>query len=94
MDVIVGWARGVGGVVDGSLLLLLLQAWLVLRSSSPGTWSELILVLSKCVVGPSWVGDSSPSPDELDHLPSFGYVDRFGFVLVVGLWDWDSDNFV
>jgi hypothetical protein len=77
------------------LLLLLLRPLLVLLGSpSPGSWSELILVLSECVVEPPWIGDLSPGPDEFDHLSSFGDVDRPGFVLIVSLWDWEFDDFV
>jgi hypothetical protein len=95
LDVVVCRPWHVGGVILRSLLLLLLRPLLaLLGSSSPGSWSELILVLSECVVESSWVGDSSPSSDELDHLSSFGYVDRSGLVFVVSLWDWEFDDFV
>jgi hypothetical protein len=97
LDIVVCGSRCVGGVVLWPLLLLLLllrPLLVLLGSSSPGSWSELILILSECVVEPSWVGDSLPSSDEFNHLSSFGNVDCFGFVLVVCLWDWDSDDFV
>jgi hypothetical protein len=66
----------------------------LLGSSSPGAWSELILVLPECVVESSWVGDSSPGSDEFDHLSSFGYVDRSGLVLIVSLWNWEFDDLI
>jgi hypothetical protein len=94
LDVVVCGMWYVGGVVLWSLLLLLRPLLVLLGSSSPGSWSELVLILSECVVEPSWVGDSSSSPDEFDHLSSFGYVDRSGFVVVVSLWDWELDDFV
>jgi hypothetical protein len=85
LDVVVHRSWHVGGVVLWPLLLLLLWGSLLvlLGSSSPGTWSELILVLPKHIVKPSWIGDSSSSSDEFDHLSSFGYVDRPGLVFVV-----------
>jgi hypothetical protein len=54
LHVVIGWTWGVGGIVDGPLLLLL-RSWLILGSSSPCAWSELSLVLSLIVVEPSWV---------------------------------------
>ena len=66
----------------------------LLRMSSPGLWSELILILSECIVEPPWVGDSSPGSDEFDHLLSFGDVDRSSLVLVVSLRDWELDDLV
>jgi hypothetical protein len=85
LDVVVHGSWHVGGVVLWPLLLLLLWGSLLvlLGSSSPGTWSELILVLPKHIVEPSWIGDSSSSSDEFDHLSSFGYVDCPGLVFVV-----------
>jgi hypothetical protein len=96
LDVVICGSWCIGGVVLQSLLLLLLLRPLLvlLGSSSPGLWSELILILSKCVVEPPWVGDSLPSSDEFDHLSSFGYVDRPGLVFVVILRDWEFDDFV
>jgi hypothetical protein len=95
LDIVVCGSRCIGGVVLRPLLLLLLRSLLVLLgSSSPGAWSELVLVLPKCIVEPPWVGDSLPSSDEFDHLSSFGYVDHPGLVFVVVLWDWEFDDFV
>jgi hypothetical protein len=92
LDVVVCGLRCVGGVVLQSLLLRPLLV--LLGSSSPGAWSELILVLSERVVEPPWVGDSSPGSDKLNHLLSFGYVDRPGLVFVIILWDRKFDDFV
>jgi len=72
-----------------------LRSLLVLLGlSSPGSWSKLILVLSKCVVESSWIGDSSSCPDEFDHLLSFGYVDCPGLVYVIILWNWEFDDLI
>ena len=90
LDVVICGSWRVGGVVLRSLLLLLL----LLGSSRLGLWSELILVLSECVVEPPWVGNASPGSDELDHLLPFCYVDRSGFIIVVSLWDWEFDDFI
>jgi hypothetical protein len=96
LDVVVHGSRHVGGVVLWSLLLLLLlwSLLILLGSSPPSAWSELILVLSERVVESSWIGDSSPGSDEFNHLSSFGYVDCSGLVFVVGLWNWEFDDFV
>jgi len=96
LDVVVCGSRCIGGIVLWSLLLLLLPRPLLvlLGMSSPGAWSELILVLSECVVESPWIGNSSPSSDEFNHLSSFGYVDCPGLVFIVSLWDWEFDNFV
>jgi hypothetical protein len=66
---------------------------ILLGATSPGSWSELILVLSKCVVESSRIGDFSSGSDEFDHLSPFDDVDRPGLVFVVVLWERDSDNF-
>jgi hypothetical protein len=72
-----------------------LQSLLILLgSSSPGSRSDLILVLSECVVESPWVGNSLLGSDELNHLLSFGYVNHSGLVLVVILRDWEFDDFV
>ena len=96
LDVVVCGSWCIGGVVLRPLLLLLLLGSLLvlLGSSSPGTWSELILVLPKHIVKPSWIGDSSSSSDEFNHLSSFGYVDCPSFVLIVILRNWEFDDFV
>jgi hypothetical protein len=96
LDVVVHGLWRIGGVVLWSLLLLLLLRPLLvlLGSSSPGSWSELILILPKCVVEPPWVGDSSSGSDEFDHLLSFGDVDRSGLVFVVILRNWEFDDFI
>jgi hypothetical protein len=95
LDIVVCWARSRGRVVAWSLLLLLLlQPLLVLLgTSSPGSWSELILVLSECVVEPVWVRDASPGPDEFNHLSTFSDVDGFHFVFAVVLREGVSDGF-
>jgi hypothetical protein len=93
--IVVGQTGCIGGIVSRPLLLLLLL-WpllVLLRTSSPGSWPKLILILSECVVESSWVGDSLPSPDKFDHLSAFRDVDRFCFVFVVVLREWVSDNF-
>jgi hypothetical protein len=96
LDVVVRRSWRVGRVVLRSLLLLLLLRPLLvlLGTSSPGSWPELILVLSECVVEPSWIWDSSSSSDEFNHLPSFSYVDCSGLVLIVSLRDWEFDDFI
>jgi hypothetical protein len=96
LDVVVCGTWCIGGVVLRPLLLLLLLGPLLvlLGSSSPGSWSELILILAERVVEPPWVGDSLPSSDEFDHLSSFGYIDRPGLVFIVSLRNWEFDNFV
>jgi hypothetical protein len=66
----------------------------LLGASSPGSWSELVLILAECVVKPLWVRDAPSGSDEFDHLLSFGDVDRLSFVLVVVLWERVSDDFV
>jgi hypothetical protein len=73
--------------------LLLWPLLVLLGTSSPCSRSELILVLSKCVIEPSWVGDSSPSPDEFNHLSSFDDIDHFHLVFIVILGKWVSDDF-
>ena len=67
---------------------------ILLGATSPGSWSELVLVLSECVVESPWVGNSSSSSDEFDHLLSFGYVDCPGLVFVVVLWNGEFDDFI
>jgi hypothetical protein len=96
LDIVVCGSRCVSGVVlQPLLLLLLLRPLLVLLgSSSPGAWPELVLVLPERVVEPSWIGDSSPGSDEFNHPPSFSYVDCSGLVLVVSLRDWELDDFI
>jgi hypothetical protein len=96
LDVVIRGSRCVGRVILWPLLLLLLLGSLLvlLGLSSPGSWSELILVLSECVVESSWIGNSLSGSDELNHLSSFGYVDRSGPVFIVILWDWEFDDFV
>jgi hypothetical protein len=99
LDIVICGSWCIGGVILWPLLLLLLLLLLgpllvLLGSSSPGSWSELILILSECIVESSWVGYSSSGPDELDHLSSFGYVDRPGLVFVVSLRNWEFDDFV
>jgi hypothetical protein len=93
LDVVICGSWRIGGVILWFLLLLLLLSSL-LGSSSPSLWSELILVLSECVVDPPGVGDSSSGSNELNHLSSFGYVDCPSFVLIVILWNWEFDDFV
>jgi len=66
----------------------------LLGSSSPGPRSKLILVLPECVVESSWVGDSSSSSDEFDHLLSLGDIDCSGLVFIVSLWNWEFDDLV
>ena len=58
---------------------------ILLGATSPGSWSELVLVLSECVVESSQVGDSSPGSDEFDHLSPLGDIDRSGLVMVIVL---------
>jgi hypothetical protein len=95
LDIVVCGSWCVGGVVLWPLLLLLWGSLLVLLGlSSPGSWSELILVLSERVVESPWVGNSSSSSDEFDHLSSFGYVDCPGLVFVVVLWNGEFDDFI
>jgi hypothetical protein len=96
LDVVICGLWCIGGVVLRPLLLLLLLGSLLvlLGLSSPGSWSELILILSEHVVEPPWIGDSSPGSDELDHLSSFGYVNRPGLIFVVILQDWELDDFI
>jgi hypothetical protein len=96
LDVVICRSWCIGGIVLWSLLLLLLLRPLLvlLGLSSPGLWSELRLILPKCVVKPSLVGDSSSGPDEFDHQSSFGDVDHPGLVFVVGLWNWEFDDFI
>jgi hypothetical protein len=89
LDVVIRGLQCVGRVILWPLLLLLL-----LGSSSPGSWSELILVLSECVVESSQIGNSLSGSDELNHLSSFGYVDCSGLVFIVILRDWEFDDFV
>jgi hypothetical protein len=86
LDVIICRVGGGGGVVIWPLLILL-------GTSPPCPWSELILILSECAIEPPWVGDASSGPDEFDHLLSFGDVDRFRLVLVIVLWEWVPDDF-
>jgi hypothetical protein len=95
LHIVIGWARGIGRIVDGSLLLLL-WSWLVLRASSPCTWSELVLalILPLIVVIPSWVWQSSSGSDEFNHLSSLCDIDGSGFVFVVVLGEWNLDDFV
>jgi hypothetical protein len=95
LDIVVCGSRRVGGVVlQPLLLLLLLRPLLVLLgSSSPGAWPELVLVLPKRVVEPSWIGDSLPGSDEFNHLSPLGDIDCLGLVFVVVLWEWVSDDF-
>jgi hypothetical protein len=94
LDVIVCQLRGRGGIVILSLLLLLLLRPLsfLLGVSSPGSWPDLILVLPKCVVEPSWVGDPLPGSVEFDHLSSFHDVDSLDLVFVVILREWVPDD--
>ena len=84
LDVIVRRARSVGGVVLGSLLLLLLRSLLVLlwTPSSPRTWSELVLI----IIESSRVGQSSSGSNEFNHLSAFRDIDGSSFVFVVVLW--------
>jgi hypothetical protein len=96
LDVVVCGVWCIGGIVLWPLLLWLWLLWsllVLLGASSPSSRSELILVLPKCVVEPSQIGDSSSGSDEFDHLSSFGDVDRPGLVFIVVLWDGNSDNF-
>ena len=77
-------------------LLLLLLLWpllVLLRLPSPSSWSKLVVILSKHVVEPSWVGNPSSGSDEFDHLSSLGDIDRLGLVLIVVLWEGVSDDF-
>jgi hypothetical protein len=95
LDIIVRRAWSCGGIVIWSLLLLLLRSLLVLlRMSSPSSWSELILILSECVVEPSRVGDSLSGSDEFNHLFAFHNVDHFCFVVIVILWEWVPDDLI
>jgi hypothetical protein len=96
LDIVICGSWHVGGIVLWPLLLLLLlrSLLILLGPSSPGAWSELILVLPECVVKPPWIGDSLSGSDEFDHLLSFGYVDHSGLVLVVSLWDGEFDDLV
>ena len=66
----------------------------LLGLSSPGSWSELILILSKRVVESSQVRNSLPGSDEFNHLSPLGDVDRSGLVIVIVLWKRDSNNFL
>jgi hypothetical protein len=97
LDIVICRSRCVGRVILWPLLLLLLllgPLLVLLGSSSPGLWPELILVLSERVVEPSWVGDSLSGSDEFDHLSSFGDIDCSGLVFVVSLWNWEFDDLV
>jgi hypothetical protein len=88
LNIVIHGSRCIGEVVLRSLLLLLLllrPLLILLGSSSPGLWSKLILILTECVVKPSWVGDSSSGSDEFDHLSSLSDVDHSGLVFIVGL---------
>jgi hypothetical protein len=77
------------------LLLLLWSLLLILLGlSSPGSRSELVLILPKSVVEGSWVQKSSPGSDEFNHLSSFHNADGLFLVLVVGCREWASDDFV
>jgi hypothetical protein len=51
--VIVSRARGVGGIIGGSLLLLL-RLWLTLGTSFPRAWSKLVLPLIDVVPSRVW----------------------------------------
>jgi hypothetical protein len=85
-----------GGIVIWSLLLLLLllrPLLVLLGASSPGSWPELILILSEHVVESSRIGDSSSGSDEFDHLSTFSDVDGFRFVFAVVLREWIPDDF-
>jgi hypothetical protein len=95
LHIVIGWARGVGGVVNGSLLLLL-RSWLILRVSSPYMRPELVLalILPLIVVISSWVWQSSSGSDEFDHLSSFCDIDGSGFVFIVVLGKWNLNDFV
>jgi hypothetical protein len=73
----------IGGIVLWPLLLWPLLV--LLRASFQGSWFELVLVLPKCVVESSRVGDSLPGSDEFDHLSSLGDIDHSGFVFVIVL---------
>jgi hypothetical protein len=95
LDIVICGSRCIGRVILWPLLLLLLGSLLVLLgSSSPGSWSELVLVLPECVIEPSRVGYSPSGSDEFNHLSSFGNIDCSGLVLVVSLWDWEFDNLI
>jgi hypothetical protein len=96
LDVVIHRVWRIGGVVLWPLLLvLLLRPLLVLLgASSPGSWSELIQILSERVVESSWIGDSSPGSDEFNHLSPLGDIDRSGLVFIVILRNGDSDNFL
>jgi hypothetical protein len=97
LDIVICGTQCIGRVILWPLLLLLLllgPLLVLLGSSSPGSWSKLILVLPECVIESSWVGDSSPGSDEFDHLSSFDDIDRSGLVFVVSLWDWEFDDLI
>jgi hypothetical protein len=97
LNIVVYGLQCIGRIVLWPLLLLLLLLWpllVLLGASSPGLWPELVLVLSKCVVKSSWIGDSSPGSDEFDHLSPFYNVDCLRLVLVVVLREWNSDDLV
>jgi hypothetical protein len=92
-NVVICQVRGSARVVTQPLLLLLLWPLLILLGASPPcSWSELVLVLSKRIVEPPWVWDSSSGPDEFDHLSPFSDVDCLCLVFVVILREWVSDD--
>jgi hypothetical protein len=52
------------------------------------------MILTKCVIKGSQIQESSPSPDEFYHLPSFGDLDGLGLVFVVGCGEWGTYDFI
>jgi hypothetical protein len=96
LDIVICRSCGVGGVVDRSLLLLLLWPLLLvlLRASSPCLQSELVLILSEGIVERPWIQESLSSPDKLNHLFAFRDVDSFFFVFIVGHREWASYDLI
>jgi hypothetical protein len=93
--IVISGAWCVGGVVCRSLLLLLLwSSLLVLLTVSPGSWLELISILTEGIIERSGVWESSPCSDKFYHLSSFCDINGFGFVLSVCGWEWGPYDFI
>jgi hypothetical protein len=94
--VIIRWSWHIGGVIDWSLLLLLLllSAWLVLLAVSPCSRLKLVSVLAECVI--EWLGVQEPPScsDQFYHLLSFCDLDSLGFVFSIHGQEWNSYDFI